>query len=334
MPIPKNTRTDNPLTDHDDEKPKPTPTREEAIERVETRDDESPKEKVLSVDPPEEDDDDERSPTPRQQRRRARYDEIQTRAAEAEERARRAEQLAAALQAQQMVQPRERQTDPFEDEKKKLEEDWMKHLALADTLAKGSTADQQSQWKRDHLALQERQQTLVTRKLMAEAGVVPGQRVNHQEEAIKAHISAHFPDIAAMNPDGTPRNARALVYADGVLRQRLAREGRSAPTIKDYEEALQQTRRDLRMPGATGPAPSESTREKFSGRGLGGATGATSPSREIRMTSAEMKMAEAMYRQERDPKSGKMRKLKPEEAHAKWAQKVGKRIVEQRRAGG
>lgn len=329
MPIPKNTRTDNPFTDHDDEKERPNPTKEEAIERVETKNDESPKEKVVSVDPPDEDDDDERSPTPRQQRRRERYDNILRDKEAAERRALEAEQLAAALRAQQMVQqPQQRQADPLDDEEKKLEKDWMDHLARADILAKGSTPEQQQQWKKDHWEIQKRQQTLVTRRLMREQ---PQQ--NMDEEVTKAYIRSNFPDIAAQNPDGSPRNARALMYADGLMRTRVATQGRP-PTLKDYEEILNQTRRDLRMPGATGPAPTEETRRKFSGGGLGGASGSGGGSREIRMTKAEMLMAEAMYKQERDPKSGKMRRLKPEESHAKWAQKVGKRIVEQRRAGG
>lgn len=331
MPAPKNARTDNPFTEHDEEE-RPNPTREEAIQTVENRE-EPEKEKVVSVDPPERDEDDERGPTPRQQKRRERYDAIQREKDAAEERARQAEQLVAALRAQQMTAPQQQRTDPFEEEEKKLKEDWTKHLALADTLARGSTPEQRSQWQNDHWEIQSRQQKIAARRAMAEAGIVPGQRVDHEQEAIKAHIRANFPEIAAANPDGSPRNPQALMYADGIMRAKLARERRMAPTMKDYEEALEQTRRDLRLPGAVSPAPSQEIRRKFSGGGLGGANGSANGSREIRMTDAEQKMAEAMYKVERDPKTGKTRRLKPEESHAKWAQTVGKKILEERRTG-
>lgn len=326
MPVPKNNRTDNPFTDHDDEKEKPNPTREEAVERVETKD-ERPNEKVVSVDPPDADDDeDEREPTPRQQRRRERYDNMAREKQAAEERAQRAEQFAAALQAQHMAsQQQQKPTDPFDDEKKKLEDDWMKHLALADTLAKGSTADQQAQWKRDHLALQERQQTLVTKRMLAEAGFAPGQRVNIQAESMKAHLAMAYADVVGNN--------QYLAYADGLERQFMAVH-RRAPTLQDYEKIMNDTRRAFRLPTAPTSPPSEETRRKFSGGGLGGANGSGGGSRQITMTKAEMKMAEAMYKVERDPKTGKTRRLRPEESHAKWAQRVGKRLVEQRRASG
>jgi hypothetical protein len=104
------------------------------------------------------------------------------------------------------------------------------------------------------------------------------------------------------------------------------------PTLKDYDEVMNATRRQFRLPTAPSTPPSEETRRKFSGGGLGGASG-TSNSREYPMNEADMKMAEAAFKRIRDPKTGQIRKATKAESHAMWAQKVGKKILDSRKAG-
>lgn len=320
MQVAKKARHDNPFTE--DDAPEPKEREGSDIERVEPREDDSPQEKVLSVEPPERDDDEPGEPTPRQQKRRERYNEMQQKATDAERRAIEAEHRAAAAMAQLQMprQEQQKQVDPLDEEERKLELDWQGHLALADAL-KGAPKEQQDKWRADWFGFQKRMQTIAVKKELRLAGVQQG-NVNMDEEVTKAYIRTNFPDVVS--------NRRALMYADGLVRQKLAREGRESASMKDYEETLNQTRRDLRMPGASSPAPSEDVRRKFSGHGLNGGSNGTngSQSREVTMNSDMLKMAEAKYTHETDPKTGKKRRLKPAEAHAKWARNEGRKVLE------
>jgi hypothetical protein len=319
MKVEKKTRTDNPLTDHSDE------TESLDVVKVNQGRDDEEKEKVLSVEPPEKDDDEpgEQGPTPRQQRRRARYDEMQQRADDAEKRAQEAEARAHALwaaqqvQSQQQVQP---QVDPLDEEEKKIKDDWKNHVALGDTFSKSSTPEQQQKWKDDFLTLQQRMQAVTVKKEMRAAGFQPGQRVNLAEEALKAQLAADYSDIVTNN--------RHLAYADGLARQRSAQFGRGL-SRQEFDDVMNETRRVFRLPTAKSSAPSREMRQKFSGTGLGGASNGTNGAGrgEIRMNEDMMAMAEAKYTHETD-KNGKRRRLTKAEAHAKWAQNEGKRVVE------
>jgi hypothetical protein len=308
-----------------EEEKRQDPTKGVDVETQEQGADAEPREKVVPVDAPDVEDSDENSgPTPRQQRRKARYDEMQAKNAELERRAIEAEhRAAAALAYTQFTQQQQKPAaDPLEEEGKQIKSDWEKHLAHADILAKGSTPEQRKQWQDEHFAIEERGRNLAARRAVREAG--QSQRSNPQEDALRTFVNANFPDVAS--------NPRALRFADGLMNQKLAREGRDQATLPDWKAVLEDTRRGMRLPGAS-PAPSDATRQKFSGGGLGGASGSGGGGREIRMGKEEMLMAEAMYKTEKDPNTGKVRRLKPAEAHAKWAQKVGKRVVDRQKTG-
>lgn len=317
MKVQKKERTDNPLTDHSDEPA-------ESIDIVKAPSTEGPErdEKVVSTEPAETEDEESGELTPRQQRRKDRYDEMQRRADEAERRALEAEHRAAAALAYTQFTTQQQPADPLEAEEKKVKEDWEKHMALADVLSKGSTPEQQQQWKKDFLEIQQRHQSVIVKKELKTAGLGQGQQMSPGEQLVRAHVEAHHPDFIG--------NRDALMYADGVMKQRLVRERRQSPTIADYDAVFSQTRRELRMPGAVSSPPSQATRQKFSGHGLGGASGATPRSEHssIAMNEDMQRMAEAAYSRERDPKTGRWRQLKPAEAHARWAQRVGKKVSE------
>jgi hypothetical protein len=141
-----------------------------------------------------------------------------------------------------------------------------------------------------------------------------------EAEMERAYINSNFGDVTS--------NPRARQYAAALVDQRLAESGRQKATLKDYEEAVNITRRKFNMPGAQSPTPSDATRRKFSGTGLGGASNGASQGRgEIRMNEDMQAMAEAAYSRIRDPNTGKYRKTTREEAHRLWAQGPGKKML-------
>lgn len=324
MNVQRKQRNDNPFTEHDEDTQKKHDAEPDGVDVARSKPDEDRVEdKVVAVEPADKDDDD-GGPTPRQQRKRERYDEMQRERDDAHRRAAEAEARAAAIQVQAQMRPQEKPKDPFEEEEKQIESDWQKHLAYADAM-KQATPEDVTKWRSEYRAILNRQQVLAAKRVQRESG--QGQPVNMAEEMVKAHIRANHGDIiAGALPD---RPTRAMVMADGIMMTRLAREGRSHLTQKDYDEAFAETRRILRMPGAQAPAPSEETRRKFSGHGLNGASNGSTRSEgrgEIRMSAEMQEMAESQYKWGID-KNGKKYRLKPEEAHAKWAQNAGKKVL-------
>lgn len=317
MQVQRKNRTDNPFTEHDEDTQKKHDAEPDGVDVARAKpDDDRVEDKVVAVEPPEKDDDD-GGPTPRQQRKRERYDEMQRERDDAHRRAAEAEARAAAIQVQAQMRPQEKPKDPFEEEDKQIKSDWQKHMALADA-TKEASPETVTKWREEYFSILGRQQRLEARRVARETAGPP---VNMEEEMTKAHIRANHGDIVA--------SRRAMVMADGIMMQRLAREGRNHLTLKDYDEAFAETRRVLRMPGAQAPAPSEETRRKFSGHGLGGASNGSTGREgrgEIRMSAEMQEMAESQYKFGID-KNGKKYRLKPEESHAKWAQNAGKKVL-------
>lgn len=325
MKVQKKERTDNPLTDHTDE-----PDSVDIVTKTD-KPDEDPKEVVLSTEPPERDDDETTEPDgsvwrAKKRARKQQYDEMQTQLEQERTARQEAEARANALWAAQQVQqqPQQKPADPFEEEEKKLKEEWDKHIERGNLLQKSATQEQARQWQDDHYALQRRGQQLSAKRELAAAGLTPGQRVNMGEESLKAQLASDYADVVG--------NMRHLTYADGLARQRSAQLGRGL-SRSELDDVMNETRRVFRLPTARSTAPSQDVRQKFSGTGLGGASGASNGSGagQIRMNEDMMAMAEAKYTRERDPKTGQWRKLSKAEAHAKWAQNEGKRVAERYR---
>lgn len=321
-PTPKTKPTNNPFTEDDDEKPQKVS--EEGIERVQTKD-ENPHEKEVSVEP----DEDEESGPSRVERRRERkekYDEMERRAQAAEDRARQAEQLAAAVRAQHMVQPREQEkrADPLDEEEKQLQAERMGMLKLADQLNSSKTQlppEQVQEWREKYLGIEAKQRAVAMKRAVRDAGGGGMSPQAAQQQAQIAMLQAEFPDVTAEN--------RYLAYADGVMKQRLAKENRSNITMADYKYAMEETRKAFRLAGHQSPAPTEELRRKFSGQPIGGGgSNGNRGERTITMNKAQMKMAEAQFRVERDAKTGKTRRLSAPESHAKWAKTVGKKVLD------
>lgn len=322
MQVQRKSRTDNPFTEHDEDTSKKHDAEPDGVDVARAKpDDDRVEDKVVAVEPVERDDDE--GPTPRQQRKRERYDEMQRERDDAHRRAAEAEARAAAIQVQAQMRPAEKPRDPFEEEDKQIKSDWQKHMALADA-TKEASPETVTKWREEYFSILGRQQRLEARRVARETSGPP---VNMEEEMMKAHIRANHGDIVAGALPNRP--TRAMVMADGIMMTRLAREGRSHLTQKDYDEAFAETRRLLRMPGAQAPAPSEETRRKFSGHGLGGASNGSAGREgrgEIRMSPEMQEMAESQYKWGLD-KNGKKVRLKPEESHAKWAQNAGKKVL-------
>lgn len=313
---------ENPFVDDSD----PKPSSEDAVQRVKERiseREEAAEPKEIAVDPPDRDDEPEERGS-RQQRRSERGELLRAKEV-AESRAREAEARAAALQVERESWSRQQHTqqrpDPLEEAEKALAKELGDHVKLSDSFKGPIPQEQVDAWREKYFTLQKRGQDLAAQKAIRASGA--GQRApDVQLEVTKATLQAKYADVIAAGD-------HALQYADGILRTNMAKSRRpiSQVNMADYEAAMEQTRRDLRLSGGQSPTPSADLKRKFSGVPTGGAS-SNGESRTIKMTKAEEGMAEEMYKREKDPKTGKMRNLTPSESHQKWAQRVGKKRFE------
>jgi hypothetical protein len=307
-------RTDNPLIADDDDTGQDVAERKaaELKEKLAHRAVEDGTEVVLEPPPETEDDDDEPHKPTWSEKRRNRYAAEVERANEAERRAREAEARAAALQVQmETSRQREQPTDEIGQRIAQIDQDIAKLTKEARSQKDVSEEYLDTYWQRMNALQEKRMEAVIDRRERAAVQRAP----NFAQESLKAQLMTHFGDVLA--------DRRATYYADGVMRQRLAEQGREHASWKDYEEVMDQARRKFGM--AKSPTPSDAARQKFSGSSVGySAPPKEEPNgrRTVKLTPDEMSMARTRFRKIRDPKTGQERMATEKEAYELFARRI------------
>ena len=212
-----------------------------------------------------------------------------------------------AFQVQQQAQPRG--PDPIdEDLKRSRREQEALYAEYVGRQKEGNlTPEAEEKFRQRAYDIKDRETQLQLQKFHRDNGISRQDPAEQHRQTVSSQIRMQFPDIVA--------DARASAYADGVFRQ-LTALGR--PNDWDtIEAAMKQTRRDLRM-GNAEPSrrPNEAERQRYSGLPAGPGSSREDSPKTIRMTPGYKKMAEKLYRN--DP---------PNIAHQKWANTVGKKLL-------
>lgn len=224
--------------------------------------------------------------------------------------ARAAERAAAEFYVRQAQQPQQ-QVDPWAESEKNVKDKFQyilsesNRLKLENRLDEAETKRLQQEW----IENQQRQQELVARKLLwQQAQYQQAQQPQYEQQqriaAAQARLEAEFPEV--MN------HQAAKAHAMGGWQQAIAA---GKPNNWDTaREVMATTMRAFRL--GRPPPPDDVTRRRYSGVG-GGGNGGGAVRTTFKMTKAHEKMAE-----------GRFPSLSPEAAHKKWAQTVGKKILE------
>jgi hypothetical protein len=302
-------------------------TEEEKKPKASDEDEEEGKE--VSTEPDENDDEEPakagESEESRAEKKRNRYREVREEAKREKERAdslerqaneertaRIAAQTAAEMYARQQQAPPQQQVDPWAESEKYVKDKFQfiisetQRLKGENRLDEESTRRLQSEW----IDNQQRQQELVTRKLMWQQNMLQRQQAPEWENqqrlaAVEARLVAEYPEV--MN------HQQAKAHASAGWQMAIAA---GKPNSWDTaREVMATTMRAFRL--GRPPPVDEATKRRYSGVG-GGSNGAAghAPGK-FRMSKAHEKMAEGRYPN-----------LPPDKAHQKWAQTIGKKILE------
>jgi hypothetical protein len=273
----------------------------------------------VSVDP-EETEETEHEPQTRQAKKNQRLfhnrqemEDAQNRIKELEQRANTEAARAAAAEQyarMQQQQAREPSKDPNDTEIERIDKEM---LALSDLFNAKAQAQQLSpeeaaDLRRRYIDLQ-RQGNVAFQKKNQPA---PQPQVDPSRAAFLERMRWEYPDVVN-DPSGAPwRYANAMADAEMAAGRQI-----NPDTIKDI---MAQTRKRWGLSGGGNGhrAPTEADRAKFRGVPSGGRGGPEPSTRTIKMTRANRQMAEGMFP-----------RMKPEDAYKKWAQVVGKELVEE-----
>lgn len=225
--------------------------------------------------------------------------------------ARVAAQTAAQMYATQQ-QNQQPQQDPWAEAEKHVTEKFKfilgetNRLKLENRLDEATVSRLQTEW----IDTQRAQQELVVRKQLWQQSaeqqrMAPQYEQQQRVVAVEARLNAEFPEV--MN------HAAAKAHAIGGWQQAMA--SGKANTWETAKEVMAATMRAFRL--GRPPPIDDVTRRRYSGIG-GGSNGAGGTRATFRMTKAHEKMAEGRYPS-----------LSPELAHKKWAQTVGKKMLEE-----
>lgn len=302
--------------DDDEKKPKPSEDEEEG--------------KEVSTEPDENDDEPQgetgESAESRAEKKRNRFREAKEEAKQQKERAdnlerqaseersaRIAAQTAAQMYAvQQQQSQQQQQQDPWAEYERHVKEKFQfilgetTRLRTENRLDEESTKRLQTEW----IENQQRQQELTTRKLMWQEGqrqqqLQPQYEQQQRLAAVEARLQAEYPEV--MN------HAQAKAHAIGGWQMAMA--ANKPNTWDTARDVMAATMRAFRL--GRPPPIDDTTKRRYSGIG-GGSNGAGPGRATFKMTKAHEKMAEGRY-------PG----IPPEQAHKKWAQTVGKKMLEE-----
>lgn len=224
----------------------------------------------------------------------------------------RAARIAAQVYAQQQQAPPQPQQDPWAPAENHLKDKFRfilgetTRLRSENRLDEAATTRLQNEW----LEAQHEQQKLVVQKHLwmqnaEQQRMAPQYEQQQRVAAVEARLAAEFPEV--MN------HQAAKAHAIGGWQQAMA--SGKANSWETAKEVMASTMRAFRL--GKPPPVDDITRRRYSG--IGGGSNGAGPSRAtFRMTKAHEKMAEGRYP-----------KLSPELAHKKWAQTVGKKILEE-----
>jgi hypothetical protein len=226
--------------------------------------------------------------------------------------ARIAAQTAAQFYATQQQSQQQPQQDPWAEAENHVKEKFKfilgetTRLRAENRLDETATSRLQNEW----LETQRAQQELVVRKQLwaqsyEQQRMAPQYEQQQRVAAVEARLSAEYPEV--MN------HQAAKAHAIGGWQQAMA--SGKANSWETAKEVMASTMRAFRL--GRPPPVDDVTRRRYSGIG-GGSNGAGPGRATFRMTKAHEKMAEGRYP-----------RLTPELAHKKWAQTVGKKILEE-----
>lgn len=266
---------------------------------------------VLRVEERSADDDDEEGEGEKQsrtERRRNRFREAQERAAQLEEENQRLRSYADNL-ARERQQSQQVDQGPSEVDQKINGLRREKELLYQEFVAKGQnlTPQELENYKRRNDQLEDALYDARFEKRQA----VEGPKL--QAEAVRAAQAADFRrrygDIYSH-----PESARALQYAEGQFKARLAANPR-VDQAKLLDEVMDESRRTILRTGR--PAPSPAQQRRYSGEGAGPAVSQRSDGAvDVPMTKGFRKLATALYPN-----------LPEAEAYKKWAAGPGKATI-------
>lgn len=242
-------------------------------------------------------------------REKERADSLERQASE-ERSARIAAQTAAQMYAAQQQQPQVQQ-DPWAEHERYVKDKFQfilgetTRLRTEGKLDEESTKRLQTEW----IDNTQRQQELVTRKAMWQEAQRAQQMQPHYEQqqrlaAVEARLQAEFPEV--MN------HAQAKAHAIGGWQMAIA--ANKPNSWETAREVMAATMRAFRL--GRPPPVDDATRRRYSGVG-GGSNGAGGTRSTFKMTKAHEKMAEGRYPS-----------MPPDQAHKKWAQTIGKKLLE------
>lgn len=216
-----------------------------------------------------------------------------------------------AVQQQQQQQQQQQYHDPWAETERHIKEKFQfilgetQRLRTENRLDEESTRRLQTEW----IDNQTKQQELVAGKALwreqwRQQQLQPQQAEAQRFAAVEARLATDFPEV--MN------NQQAKAHAIGGWQMAMA--AGKPNTWDTAREVMAATMRAFRL--GRPPPIDETTRRRYSG--VGGGSNGGAPSRTtFKMTKAHEKMAEGRYPS-----------LPAEAAHKKWAQTVGRKILE------
>ncbi len=234
--------------------------------------------------------------------------------AAAEARAQQADTYAREM-AQRAI-PQQPQVDPLDQHEKAARAEIEFLMEKSQLLqAKGElTPETQKELKDRYFAANQRLNEIAAAKVQRwnqwqQQQTAPNVQAQAESAALQMRLRSEFPDVVD--------NPKAWAYANAEWAKILALASNPDPRDwRNVQEAMAVTRRAFKL--GRPPAPSEATRRRFSGVGSGGAAQQTNGSRTIPKTREFQQMANAKY-------PG----LPPEKAMAKWAQTIGKQLLDE-----
>lgn len=282
---------------------------------------------ALDIEEPDDGEDDIDEPRPSRRERRRERGELHSalESTRAEAAALRAEKAALEARLASVPKPSEKtpEVDPIDEEIKKVYEEQDSLLTAWNAGADKFTEPQKADYKRRAQELEIRKGTLFAKKAGAGRQQAVDPLQTHRA-GLDIQTRAVYPDVYA--------NQQALQYADLTLKRSIA--AGLPDTIETWKAAAQEARERF------GTAPSrrgasDADRNKFTAASRGSGGGEREPAKRTLNLSPEAlavakRSAVRMYSKVRDPKTGKP--LSEEQMLQRWVNRVGPRVLEQKRA--
>lgn len=251
-------------------------------------------------------DDEEESPRPTRKEKKAnRYRSLQEERdrLRAELEAERAQRMAAARYPQVTPAPA-----PKDDEDAELQAIYDEERLLQRTYA--SLSDEEKERKYDEYY--DKAKKLEVRKLRTVAKTAGGSRPQ-TSEVVREILRMQHSDVYNHGADPTGQMPSAGEALHRSIWQRKLIVDKKPDTLETYNEAMEETRRTLRLPTAKRPAPDTSFKAKLTGTPHGATASSGSGPRTVKMTKEYKRMARAAYPH-----------MDEDKAYQRWANTVGK----------